>query len=461
MPEIHDLTAAQLCAAYSARTLSPVEVAAHAIARRDAAEPELNAFTHTDDAVALAAARRAEARYAAGAPLGPADGVTATIKGNVAVAGWPFTRGSLLVDETPLPYDGPATRRLREAGCVVLGQTAMPEFGWKGLGDSPRHGATRNPWDATRTTGGSSAGAGAAAARGVGVLHVGTDGLGSVRIPAAFCGVAGLKPTQFRVPAWPASPMGVLATLGPLARRVADVALLLELIAQPDPQDSLATREPAPAVRAALGRSLAALRIAWSPRLGYARGLEPDVERACALALERLAGDVRAVEAAEPGFDDPLDTCNAFWHAGSATVLETLPPDRHGELDPGFLRGAERGLALPAPRLARAMAERAELCERMRVFHERFDLLATPAMPTGALPLGADVPADGRFGDEWTGWSPYTYPFNLSGQPAATVPVGRTADGLPIGLQLVGRPGEDALVLAAAAAVEAQAGFWA
>ncbi|MFN3687368.1 amidase [Salinarimonas sp.] len=455
MTDIHDLDAAALAAAYRARALSPVEATRHLIARRDAMEPAIRAFTHVDDDAALAAARASEARWRAGAALGPVDGVPATIKENVAVAGWPSARGSVALESPPYEDDAPATMRLREAGAVLLGQTAMPEFGWKGLGDSPAHGVTRNPYDLARSPGGSSAGAAAAAALGIGVLHIGTDGLGSVRIPCAFTGLPGLKPTSGRVPAWPASPMGLLAILGPMARSLADVALLFELMARPDDRDSLATTEAAPAARAGLEAGVRGLRAAWSPRLGYVVGLDPRIEAACEAALAPLQAAGLAIEARDPGFADPIDLCNVFWHAGSATVLRKIPESRWDMCDPGFLRGAQAGMALPAVRYAEAIAERASFVEAMRRFHERFDFLITPTMPIPAVPIGADLPPGWAHGTDWTSWSPYTYPFNLSGQPAVTVPVGLTEDGLPIGLQIVGRRGEDVRVLATARVIEA------
>ncbi len=472
---LHELTGAQLTRRYRSGALSPVDMARHALARADHFANDIRAFSHRDDTQAMAMARASQARWKAGKPLSKWDGIPVTIKGNVAVKGWPFTRGSKLVDETPLDFDAPATQRLKEAGCVILGQTAMPEFGWKGLGDSPRHGAVANPWDHSRSPGGSSAGAAACAALGIGVFHIGTDGLGSIRIPASFTGVAGIKPSFGRVAAFPASPMGVIAKLGPMARRVADVAALLEIIARTDTIDPYSTRELAPNAasssrnypepgassrRTGVSTPRAeAPRFAWSPRLGFVTGLDPEVEAICAAAVAKLAKAGFAVEAADPKMSDPIDTANAYWHAGSALVLGGLPEARWGELDPGFLRGAMTGLSLPAARLSQAGPERAALHNVMRVFHAKHDFLLTPTMPIPALKLGADTPADGSFGDDWTNWSQYTYPFNITGQPAGSVPVGLTQAGLPVGLQIVGKLGDDANVLRAMATVEALVGF--
>jgi aspartyl-tRNA(Asn)/glutamyl-tRNA(Gln) amidotransferase subunit A len=457
MADIHDRTAAALAKAFAKGKLSPVEVAKHMIARRDRFEPQVNAFSFTDDAVTLKQARASEKRWKAGEPASAFDGVPCTIKGNIMVKGYPFTRGSKLVDETPMVANAPIADRLIEAGCVVIGQTTMPEFGWKGLGDSPRHGPVRNPWNLTRSTGGSSAGAVAAAALGIGVFHVGTDGLGSIRIPCAFTGVAGIKPSFGRVPAWPASPMGLLAKLGPIARRVEDVAAMFALVGRPDARDPFATREPVPKVK--LGRGVKGLRIGWSRDLGYAKGLDPEVEAICRKAVKALAGQGAKLADAKLTLEDPIALALTYWHAGSATIIEGIPEARWGELDPGFLKGALIGRDMPAAQLARAMAERAALYLKLMDWHQDFDLLLTPAMPTPAMKLGSDTPPDGSFGDHWTNWSNYTYPFNLTGQPAGSVPVGLTKAGLPVGLQIVGRPGADAQVLAAMAAMEQIAGF--
>ncbi|MGP9819953.1 amidase [Salinarimonas sp. NSM] len=462
MADIHEMTAAELTAAYAAGRCSPVEVAEAVIARRDRFEGAINAFVRVDDDAAMEAARASEARWRAGVPLGPADGVPATMKGNVAVARWEMRRGSRALPPTTPDFDAPATRRLKEAGAVLVGYTSLPELGWKGMGDSPAHGVTRNPWDVARTSGGSSAGAAAAAALGIGVLHVGTDGLGSVRIPCAFCGLAGLKPTSGRIPAFPASAMGVLAILGPMARTVADVALLLELMAIPDTRDTLASAEAPPAARALLGRSLAGLTAAFSPDLGYAKFVDADVEAACRAALAPLAAAGVRVSEGDPGIEDVLDVCNVFWLAGSASLWAKMPPDRRHLCDPGFAASAQAGERLPASAYVDALAARQVFAERMRRYHDEVDLLITPTMPIGAptvdgRPTGPGVPE--RFEGPWSDWSPFTYPFNLSGQPAATVPVGLTREGLPIGLQIVARRGEDALVLAAAAVVEAAVNF--
>lgn len=430
---------AGLLAAYRARTLSPVEVVRDALERLDSVRERLNPVSYEDREQTLAAARASEARWARGEPRGTLDGVPATVKANVMKAGWPMRRGSRLGPEEPMSFDAPAVASLERAGAVILCQTTMPEFGWKGTGDSPLTGVTRNPHDPSRTTGGSSAGAGALAALGIGLVHLGTDGLGSIRIPASFCGVVGHKPSFGRVPAYPASPFGALAHLGPMARTVADALAMLQAIAQPDPRDIHAWNNVPPDFSEGLDRGAEGLVFAWSPRLGHVERLDPEVEAICAAAVRGLEGIGAVVETVDPRFDAAATrlAADVLWKAGAGAMIAALPEDRRGEQDQGFVRAGRDGLSLGAVDVVRANQSRATLAEAMRRFHERFHILLTPTMPVPAIAAGRDTPADGSFGEDWMNWSPYTYPFNLTGQPAMSVPVGRTSSGLPVGLQLV------------------------
>jgi aspartyl-tRNA(Asn)/glutamyl-tRNA(Gln) amidotransferase subunit A len=454
MSDLHALSAGELIRRYRRRELSPVEVAQDALERIDRFNPVINAFVLVDRAAALAAAAACETRWKEGAPLGLVDGVPATIKDNVWAKGWPSRRGSRTSDPAPVLADAPAVARLREQGAVILGKTTLPEFGWIGVCHSPLTGVTRNPWNLERTTGGSSVGAAAAALLNLGQLHLGTDGAGSIRIPAAFTGVFGIKPSYGRVPAYPASPFGVLAHTGPLTRTVADAALMLSVIGQPDPRDMTAWNTPAPDFRIGLEDGVAGLRIAWSPRLGHVTSLDPQVEKAAAAAAQVFADLGATVEEVDPGLPDTKQQIKAFWGAISAVVVDGMPPHRRDELDPDFRRLAEDGRRYSLADYVAAYHGRAELAETMRRFHERYDLLLTPQIPIGAFEAGRVTPADGSFGDDWIDWSPYTYPFNLTQQPAACVPCGFTADGLPIGLQIVGPARCDHLVLRAARAFE-------
>lgn len=459
MTDLLALDAAALTALYRKRAASPVDYLEAALARLARENPRVNALNVLDAAGARAAAQASAARWAKGAPLSPADGIVATIKDNVMLAGFPSRRGSATSDPAPVGVDAPAPARLKEAGCVILGKTTLPEYGWKGVTDSPLTGVTRNPWKLSRTPGGSSGGAAALAALGIGHLHLGTDGAGSIRIPAAFSGVFGLKPSFGRVPAWPASPFGVVAHLGPLTRTVADGALMLNILGRPDQRDNLAWNTEPPDYRVGLADGVAGLRVAWSPRLGYVDRVDPDVAAATAAAAQVFADLGAHVEEADPGFSSPLAILDVLWKAGAAAATASVPDAAHATMDPGLVKEFLAGRDLKATDYLRAFGARAELAGAMARFHERYDLLLTPQMPTPAIEAGRDTPASGEYGSDWINWSPFTYPFNLTQQPAASVPCGLTRDGLPIGLQIVGPMRADALVLRAARAFESARPF--
>ncbi len=456
MTAIASLSAVALSKLYAGRSLSPVEVAKDALDRIERFEPDINAFVVRDAEVTLAMAEASQARWLKGAPLGPLDGVPVTIKDNIGVRGWPMRRGSALASGAPWPEDAPATARLREAGTVFLGKTTMPEYGWKGVGDSPFSGITRNPWDIRTGPGGSSSGAASCAALNLGCIHIGTDGAGSVRIPAAFTGVVGLKPTFGRVPAYPISTMGFLAHLGPLTRTVADTALAMNAIGRPDSRDMTAIIEPPPDYVAGLAGGAKGLRIAWSPRLGGNHLVDPEIAAlaaAAALAFRELGATVEEVD---PGFDDPLETLMTLWSAGAALALRGAGPEKRAQMDPGLVAVAEAGEQIPGSTYVDALLnQRNALAHHMAQFHERFDLLLTPTLPLPAFEVGRNAPGHGGYGEDWTRWTPFTYPFNITQAPAISVPCGLTSAGLPAGLQIVGPFGRDALVLRAAAAFEA------
>src|SRR5260221_4492886 len=270
--ELGFMSASALIDAYRRKALSPVEATKAALARLERLEPKLNAFVLVGGEGAIAAARESETRWVKGTPKGLADGVPTTIKDIVLTKGWPTLRGSLLSKrDQAWNEDAPAVARLREHGAVFLGKTTTPEFGWKALGDSPLTGVTRNPWSLTHTPGGSSAGAAAALAAGIGALAIGTDGGGSIRIPASFCGLAGIKATFGRVPAYPASAMGLLSHVGPMARSVDDVALMLSVLAGADARDPYRLPPGDADYHEGLAPGVKGLRIPYSRDLGYAR----------------------------------------------------------------------------------------------------------------------------------------------------------------------------------------------
>lgn len=459
MTEIAELGAEALGRAFAARTLSPVEVARDTLDRIERFEPVVNAFVHRDADETLRQARAAEARHAAGAPLSALDGVPVTIKDNLAVAGWPNRRGSAVSSPEPAVEDCPVAAKLRAAGAVFLGKTTMPEYGWKGTADSPLSGMTRNPWDLSTSPGGSSSGAAACAALNLGAIHIGTDGAGSIRIPAGFTGVFGVKTSFGRVPAHPISTMGLLAHLGPLTRTVADAALALEVVATPDPRDMTAVLPPEP-WRDGLAAGVAGLRIAFSPKLGLDVEIDPEIAaltEAAALTFQDLGA---TVELADPGFADPVDTVMTLWAAGAALALKSVPPADRARMDPGLVAVAERGERIASADYVEALLHgRNALAARMAAFHARYHLLLTPTLPLPAFEAGRLTPRHGRYGDDWIRWTPFTYPFNLTQQPAASIPSGLTSKGLPAGLQIVGPFGADRLVLRAARAFEAARPF--
>jgi aspartyl-tRNA(Asn)/glutamyl-tRNA(Gln) amidotransferase subunit A len=451
------LSATELVALYRAKRLSPLEAVRATLARIERFNAVVNAYCHLDAAGALTAAKESEARWMASNPKGLVDGVPVGVKDNIHVEGMASRFGSKLTPDAPQKLDAPAVARLREQGAIVLGKTAMPEYGWKATSDSPLTGITRNPWDTRMTTGGSSAGAVAATVLGMGALHLGTDGGGSIRIPAAFTGCYGLKSTRARVPAFPASPLGTLAHHGPLTRTVADTALAMSVIAAPDTRDVYGWVSPAPDYRIGLEDGVQGLRIAYSPTLaGLARRVHPDVARLAAAAAKAFADLGASVEEADPDIGkDPIDAWNAFWWPGMALQLQPFA-DRAADLaDPGLLAEAAEGPKMSAIEHLRAQLRRAELHNALARFHERFDLLLTPSLPLPAFEAGHLMPPEGGWGKAWTDWAPFSYPFNLTQQPAASIPCGLTSEGLPVGLQIVGPIGADALVLRASRAYEA------
>jgi aspartyl-tRNA(Asn)/glutamyl-tRNA(Gln) amidotransferase subunit A len=330
----------------------------------------------------------------------------------------------------------------------------MPEYGWIGACHSPLTGITRNPWNPDRTTGGSTGGGAVTALLNLGTMHLGTDGAGSLRIPAAFTGVFGMKPTFGLVPAYPASPFNVLAHQGPITRTVCDAALTLSIISGPDTRDMAAWNCPATDFCADLDKGVRGLRIAWSPRLGYIDAVDAEIEVAARNSAAVLAEQGAILEEADPELERAGDIIRVLWFAGARSIVDAVPEAMRGEMDPGFLECAERGRGISATEYLAAYSARAEIYRAMLDFHSRYDLLMTPMMPITAFEVGRVAPDRAPYGKDWLDWSPYTYPFNLTQQPAASVPCGLSSDGLPIGVQIVGARGADALVLQAARALE-------
>jgi len=337
---------------------------------------------------------------------------------------------------------------------VFLGKTTTPELGWKGVTDSPVTGITRNPWNLERTPGGSSGGASAQVAAGLGPLAIGTDGGGSIRIPSAFAGIFGIKPTSGRVPVYPGSVFNTLSHVGPMTRTVEDAALMLSVLAGPDPRDRFCLDAPPADYVQELNRGIRGLRVGWSQDLGYAR-VEPEVARLAAQAAQAFEQLGCHVEEARVGFEDPTETFLVHWQSACAGSLGPLLPQWECRMDPGLVQATRNGLQYSAAELVAAQMRRNAHYDQVRRMFETYDLLLTPTLAVLPFEVGLIRPPD-RGDDDltWATWTPFTYPFNLAPNPAATVPAGFSEDGLPVGLQIVGRRLEDLTVLRAAAAFE-------
>ncbi len=453
-------TATALLKAYARKKFSPVDAARACIAQIERPDKPINAMCGLHAEETFAQAKASEKRWAKGKPLGPLDGIPVLIKDILLVKGWPTLRGSKTVDPNqPWENDAPSVARLRESGAVFIGQTTTPEFGWKGVTDSPLTGITRNPWDLSKTPGGSSGGSSAALAAGYAPLALGTDGGGSIRIPAAFTGTFGLKPSFGRVPAWPLSPFGTVAHVGPMTRTVADAALMMNVIAQPDARDWHSLPYDGRDYTATFGKSLKGLRVAYSPRLGFADvDVDPEIAKLVKKAVKVMSSLGAHVEQVDPGFEDPSSCFRILWWSGARALASQLTLEQRKLLDPGLADVVEQSMAISLDDYLNAEKQRGALGILMRTFMEKFDLLLTPALPIPAFEAGKLSPVDDGTG-KWVDWTPFSYPFNLTQQPAASVPCGFTESGLPAGLQVVGRMFDDATVLRACHAYE-QAVEW-
>jgi aspartyl-tRNA(Asn)/glutamyl-tRNA(Gln) amidotransferase subunit A len=455
-----DLTqagAAELSELYRLKAASPVEAMTAILARAEIVNPRINALTLVDAEAALAAARASETRWRRGEPLSPLDGVPVSVKELVRAKGWPHTMASRLTDKSPATEDAPAVERLREAGAVVYAQNTSPEYGFKGVTDSPLHGLTRNPWNLSLTPGGSSGGSGAAVAAGLGPLAVGTDGGGSVRIPSAFTGLVGLKATYGRIPAWPPSMHGDLANTGPMTRTSLDCALMLNQMARPDPRDPFPAQPEEKDYTVGLDRGVKGLKIGLVMKFGDVF-LDPEVEAQVAAAARTFAYLGAAVEPISP----PPQSASAgqvfivHWFSALQRLLQTYPADQHDQFDPALLHQARVGEQYPVQTLVDAMVARRELSTAWNLVFTDYDLVISPTLNVLPFPVGQPFP-DGPDGAPNTAWA-NTALFNLSRHPAITAPAGLSASGLPVGLQIVAAHYRDDLVLRASAALEAAQG---
>jgi aspartyl-tRNA(Asn)/glutamyl-tRNA(Gln) amidotransferase subunit A len=452
--EYMEMSAIDIGQAVRARRISPVEVTEAALRRIDETEPVINAFATRTAELALDQACRAEAAVMRGDALGRMHGVPISVKDLIAVAGVRQSFGSRTRAGNIASVDAPSVERLRRSGACLVGKTTTTEFGVKAAGDSPLTGLTRNPWHLERTTGGSSCGAAASVAAGVTPVGIGTDGGGSIRIPSAFCGLFGTKAQFGRVPVYPTSATPTLGHVGPLARSVRDAALTLGVLAGYDARDPASVTEPVPDFLAACDAGIKGLRVAWSPTLGYARPTS-EVRETCSAAVRLFEEMGCEVEEVDRVFDDdPFDIFLADFYAGVGVQLREPLRSSRELLDQTVLGVLDGALGQSLDDYMRALFKRYALRERMREFFARFDLLLTPTVPVPAFDVALEKPAELQE-RSIVNWVFYTYPFNLTGQPAASIPCGFSADGLPLGLQLVARAYREVDLFRAAAAYEA------
>lgn len=449
------MPAADLAEAIRKKQVSPIEAVEAVLSRIERVNPRLNAYCTVTADAARAEARVAEAAVLRGDRVGPLHGVPYSVKDLVITRGVRTAFGSRIYEHNVPDEDAPVVERLRAAGAILVGKTTTPEFGWKGTTDSPLTGISRNPWDLTKSPGGSSGGAAAALAAGLGPLAVGTDGGGSIRIPGSFCGVFGLKPTCGLVPVYPVPTTGTLSHVGPMTRTVRDAALMLSTMAGPDDRDPLSFPAAGGDYAYGLETGVRNIRVAWSPTFGYAR-VAPEVRRVTEAAALRFQEQGCRVELVERVFEDPDPIWAPLFYAGVAARLQDALPEWRDRIDPGLLEVIEEGKRLSAMAFKQAEFGRAAFYQDVRKLFLTYDLLLSPTLAAVPFAAGMERPLESP-GQSRLSWVAFTYPFNLTGQPAATVPCGFTADGLPVGLQIVGARLQDALVLRAAAAFEAAA----
>jgi aspartyl-tRNA(Asn)/glutamyl-tRNA(Gln) amidotransferase subunit A len=446
-------SAFELRNAIASKQVSPVEVVKQSIDAMQAFEPKLNAFVTQTPEVALEAARRAEKSVMEGEPLGLLHGLPISVKDLISVGGVRQTFGSRVMAQNIATADAPSVARIKAAGACIIGTTTTSEFGCKAVGDSPLTGITRNPWDLSKTPGGSSCGAAASVAAGITPFAIGTDGGGSIRTPASFTGLFGVKAQFARVPVFGTSATPTLAHVGPLARTVRDAALLLSAISGYDRRDPFSISSEVPDYLEACGLPAEGLRIAWSPTLGFAKP-DPEIVSITQAALKIFEGLGCEIIGLEGGIgDDPADLWLSEFYAGIGTRLQRAMQESPDEIDPALAVVLEKASAQSLTSYYEKVFARYAFREKVSALFETFDLLVSPTVPIAACDVGVDIPA--AFADRSIcTWQYYTYPFNLTGQPAASIPVGFTSKGLPVGLQIVSRSHREADIFRVAAAFE-------
>jgi Asp-tRNA(Asn)/Glu-tRNA(Gln) amidotransferase A subunit family amidase len=447
--------------------ISPVEIVTAVLERLDRLNPTLSAFLTPTPELALEGARASEARARRGALLGPLDGIPISIKDLEPLAGVRCTYGSKWTENNIATEDGAATSRIRAAGGVILGKTNTPHFGYKDMCDNFLAEPCKNPWKLDRTSGASSGGAGAAVAAGLGPVAHGSVGAGSIRIPSALCGIFGLKPSLGRVPNVTVDLWGGRSHVGPMTRTVRDAAMLLDVMSGPTDRDPLSIDGPVPDFSSLVdgdpstgsGQALKGLRVVWSADLGYAP-VDPEVRQLAEAGAKRFVEFGASVEERNPTWDDPYEFHRVLYHVGVGARIAARAKERPDWIEPTMRVMLEDGARYSAFDYQQAIMRRTVFYNQARDWFEHVDLLLTPQMPVGAWSYEPGIDEGPKSIGGVTPRSMFdrlhfTYPFNLTNQPAATVPCGFTSEGLPVGLQIVGRWHRDDLVLRAAACFEA------
>ncbi len=456
MTEICFMPTATLVDAYKRKTLSPVDVTKAVLDRIDNRNKAVNAISFCDPELTLLQAKQSEKRWLNGSPLSSLDGVPTTIKDVFAVKGWPLSMGSLTTVETPGEFDAPAVARLREAGALFIGMTTTPEFGWKGVTDNPRNGLTRNPHDLSLTSGGSSGGAAVAAFEGMGALHLGSDGGGSIRMPASFVGVFGLKPSYGRVPAFPASPFATVSHVGPIARSVADAAAMMAVITQPDPRGWDALPYDDKQDWNALPIDFSGYKIGFATSIGSPKPT-PDIQQSFIRTLDKISAAgavlIDLTEELTRIFERAPEVFKILWSTGAAQLLTGIDSKLHSKMDTGLVELANAGKHYSGCDVVWAQMARRDMGRALSLLQIELPYFMLPTLPVLPFAVGREVP-EGFAGSRWYDWAINTYAFNLTRNPACSLPCDKTESGLPVGFQIVGPKFGDGSLLRVARTVE-------
>lgn len=449
MDKLHCLDALGMLAAYERRQLSPLDVTRAVLAQIEACEPRVHATWALDADAALAQARASEARWQRGEPQGVLDGVPVTIKENIATQGVPVPLGTAATVLVPAQQDAPPAARLRAAGAVIVCKTTMPDYGMLSSGLSSFHALARNPWDVSKNPGGSSAGAAAAAAAGYGPLHLGTDIGGSVRLPAAWCGIFALKPSLGRIPIHPPY-YGRVA--GPMTRTVQDAALMMRVISLPDARDTMSLPYQ-PIAWASLARPIKGLKLGLLLDAGWGLPVEPEVRSAVEAAARAFEAAGAIVTPLAPFMTRAMaEGMDRFWRCRAWMDISALPADRQAQVLPFIVEWARGGQGLNGEQVFTGFSQMGVMREAAVAACQPFDFVLTPTAPIAAFP--AELPCPTNDPAQPFEHIAFTLPYNMSEQPAASINCGYTSGGLPIGLQIVGQRHDDLGVLQMARAWE-------